>query len=354
MFHIKQRKWILSSVLALAACTSIPKDTSLNGVEIKPVMRVNHANGSPRIMYLLGRYYQGKLDYQKAIVAYEKALAVKPDYVEAHNGLGVIYSIQGQHELSLRHFHQAIELAPQETYLYNNLGYAHLIRGNFAEAIESLNMAVSLDPENKRAHLNLAIAQEKNHLDNKVVASQPNPDNSSSLIAQEQSKTDSDDANDNKFKFHENTDSRFTSFIPRTDSEDNQIAHDRNSILLDNKKIRLEVSNGNGITGMAKQISVFFQKRGVVNVRLTNHQTYHKNKTEIYYRSGNYHQALQINQMLPTQVKLVESNELRHDVQIKILLGQDFSREAAYFNTKELMQISQQSIEKSIVKSERM
>lgn len=352
MFHTQQLRWILGSVLVLAACTSIQKDTTIGGVEIKPVTRVNHASGSPRIMYLLGRYHQGKLDYQKAIAAYEKALAVRPDYVEVHNGLGVIYSMQGKHELSLQHFHKAIELAPQETYLYNNLGYAHLIWGNFAEAIQSLNKAVSLDPENKRAHWNLAIAQERNRSDNKVVvASQPNPDSSSSLVSQELSKTDNDEEGDHITHFRENANSQLASVIAPKDDLD---AHDKNSRLPDNKNIRLEVSNGNGISGMAKQISVFLQQRGVASVRLTNHLTYNQNKTEIYYRSENYHQAYQINQMLPVPVKLVESDQLRHDIQIKILLGQDFSREAAYLNTKEPVQVSQQSIEKIIVQSERM
>ena len=351
MFHIKQRRWILISVLALAACTSIQKDTSLDGIEIKPVMRVNHTSGSPRIMYLLGRYHQGKLDYEKAIAAYEKALAIKPDYIEVHNGLGVIYSIQGQQELSLRHFHKAIELAPQETYLYNNLGYAHLIRGNFAEAIKSLNKAVSLDPENKRAHLNLAIAQERNRSDDKVAASQSNPDDSLSLVTQELSRTDIDEVRDNKTKFRENADAQLTSDMTRTDDP---VVSDKNAVLLEDKNIRLEVSNGNGITGMAKQISVFFQQHGIASVRLTNHQAYNQNQTEIYYRAGNYHQANQINQMLPVQVKLVESDLLRHDIQIKILLGRDFSRKAAYFNTKEVMQVSQQSIEKPITQSGRM
>lgn len=351
MFHIKQLKWILSSVLVLAACTSVQKDAALNGIEIRPVTRVSHANGSPRIMYLLGRYHQGKLDYQKAIAAYERALEVKPDYVEVHNGLGVIYSMQGKHELSLRHFDKAIELAPQETYLYNNLGYAHLIRSNFAEAIKSLSKALSLDPENKRAQWNLAIAQEKNHLDNKVIASQPNPDNSSTVVTQELSITNTDEAGDHITRFREYADSPLTSVISSSDDLD---AHDKNSSLPDNKNIRLEVSNGNGITGMAKQISVFFQQHGVASVRLTNHQTYNQNKTEIYYRSENYHQAYQINQMLPVPVKLVESDQLRHDIQIKILLGQDFSREIAYFNTKELVQVSQQRIEKTIIQPERM
>lgn len=112
--------------------------------------------------------------------------------------------------------------------------------------------------------------------------------------------------------------------------------------------MRLEVSNGNGITGMAKQMSVFLQQYGITKTRLTNHRAYNQSQTEIYYRSGNYQQAFQVNQMLPIQAKLIENNELRRDIQIKILLGQDFSRKAAYFNKKEPMKISQQLIEKNI------
>ena len=161
MLEIIKLRWMISFTILMASCTSVQKTSDLDGIEIKPMMRITHANGSHKIMYLLGRYHQGKLDYLKAIAAYKKALAVKPDYVEVHNGLGIIYSLRRDYELSLQHFHRAIELAPQEAYLYNNLGYAQLIRNNLAEAIDALNKAISLDPKNKSAHLNLQIAQKK-------------------------------------------------------------------------------------------------------------------------------------------------------------------------------------------------
>lgn len=343
MFKVKQISWMLGCTIVLTGCTSIQKDTSLAGIEIKPVTRIKHANGSPKIMYLLGRYHQGKSDYQKAIAAYKKALAAKPDYVEVHNGLGVIYSIQGRYELSLQHFHAAIEISPKETYLHNNLGYAYLIQGNLAEAVKSLDEAVLLDPENKRARLNLASALERINLDNKVVASQADL-NLLPLITQPVTKANVNKVDDNVSEFNDNAESRAVSKAYRAHD---RVSHHHDSKSLDSTDIRLEISNGNGITGMAKQVSVFFQQHGVVKTRLTNHQTYKHYQTEIYYRSGNYDQAYQINQMLPMQVKLVESNELRNDIQIKILLGQDFSRKATHFNKKELMQISQ-SANKSI------
>ncbi|SNX60129.1 Tetratricopeptide repeat-containing protein [Nitrosomonas ureae] len=346
MFKVKRLSWILGCALALNGCTSIQKDTLSADIEIKPVMRVNHANGSPKIMYLLGRYYQGKIDYQRAIAAYEKALAAKPDYVEVHNGLGVIYSIQGRHELSLQHFHTAIEYAPMETYLYNNLGYAYLIQGNTAEAVKSLEKAVLVDPGNKRAQLNLAVAQERINLNDKVATLQSDSIDSLPLAIQEASNANVNEVDDKVSKFNGKAESLATAMSYHAD--DQVFHHHNDSKSLDGTYIQLEISNGNGITGMAKQISYFFQQHGVAKARLTNHQTYKHTQTEIYYRSGNYDQAYQINQMLPMQVKLIESNELRSDIQIKILLGQDFSREAAYFNKKELMQISQNAT-KSIV-----
>ena len=180
MFRIKQLSWAVGCTLALNGCAFLQKDTSLADIEIKPVMNIRHANGSPKIMYLLGRYYQGKIDYQKAITSYEKALEKKPDYVEVHNGLGVIYSIQGRHELSLQHFLKAIEISPKETYLYNNLGYAYLIQGNETEAVRSLEQALLLDPKNERARLNLATVHERIGLNNKATSSQGTSVNSSS------------------------------------------------------------------------------------------------------------------------------------------------------------------------------
>ncbi len=359
MFKIKRLTLIIGCTLALNGCAFIQKDTSFANIEIKPVMSLKHANSSPKIMYLLGRYYQGKIDYQRAIAAYEKALEEKPDYIEVHNGLGVIYSIQGRHELSLKHFHKAIEISPMETYLYNNLGYAYLIQGNEAEAVKSFEKALLQDPENERARLNLAVVHERIGLTDKTASLQVNSVNSPSPDMHKTTKADFRELNDNAPKLNDKSESQLNVTLPQAYEHkaigsdplvtvfSEKISQPKDSKPLDNKDIRIEISNGNGITGMARQVSVFFQQHGLAQARLTNHQTYSQYQTEIYYRSGNYQQAYQINQMLPKQVKLVESKELRNDIQIKILLGQDYSREIAYFNRKDSIRVSQ-SAEKAI------
>lgn len=357
MFKMKRMTWMIGCALALSGCASSfqDKSASLADIEIKPVMNIRHANQSPKIMYLLGRYYQGKIDYHKAIAAYEKALAGKPDYVEVHNSLGIIYSIQGRHELALQHFHKAIEISPAETYLYNNLGYAYLTQGKEAEAAQSLEKALLLDSENKRARHNLAITYERIGLSDEAALLRMALVNTSSpeaLEAHDETQATVTKQAVSESRTNNKPESRFTQLPdaheykakskgPAAVAE--QALGSTVAELSGNKDIRIEISNGNGVTGMAGRVSAFFQQHGLAKARLTNHQAFNQNQTEIYYRSGNFQQAYQINRILPKQVKMVESKDLRSDIQIKVLLGQDYSQEIAHFEKKDSVRISQGS-----------
>lgn len=338
MFMIKRLTWVIGCALALNGCAFTQKNQSMGGAEIKPIMNIQHANASPKIMYLLGRYHQGKVDYPKAIAAYEKALAAKPDYVEALNGLGVIYSILGQHELSLQHLHKAIEVSSRETYLYNNLGYAYLIQGNETEAAKALEKALLLDPKNKRARYNLVVAHERISLDAKTQPSNSAHTDSSSpetsSVALEATR-----ANFNKLDGIKRSISQLTPTSPQAPAHkmteidsprpalSKTTIHPEETKLLGSNNIQIEVSNGNGISGMAKQVSSYFQQNGFAKARLTNHPSFNQSYTEIHYHPNSYQEAHQINQMLTRQARLIESRELRHDIQVKILLGRDYSHE---------------------------
>ncbi|WP_394808536.1 LytR C-terminal domain-containing protein [Nitrosomonas sp.] len=340
MFKIKRLTCVIGCALAVNGCAFTQKDQSMAGIEIKPVTNIRHANASPKIMYLLGRYHQGKVDYPRAIAAYEKALAAKPDYVEVLNGLGVIYSALGQHELSLQHLHKAIQISSQETYLYNNLGYAYLVYGNEAGAAKALEKALLLDPENKRAHHNLLIAHErialaaKTELSNLAQTDSTFPETSS--IALETTQADFNKLDDTEAppQFLISQPAITPTQAPAYKMAEKYVPDpvlSKETLLpeitrqLGNRDIQIEVSNGNGISGMAKQVSGFFQQYGFAKARLTNHPSFNQNQTEIYYRPNSYQEAHQINQMLTKQARLIESMELRQDVQVKILLGRDFS-----------------------------
>tara|TARA_R110002073_G_scaffold119379_1_gene260584 strand:- start:1693 stop:2760 length:1068 start_codon:yes stop_codon:yes gene_type:complete len=351
MFRVKNLTLVLGSALVLSSCASYNTSDSLADIKIKPVMKVQHSSGSPKVMYLLARYHQGKINYKKAIAAYKKALAADPDYVEVHNGLGVIYSIQGKHKLAVQHFQKAINLAPEATYLHNNLGYAYLVQGRETEAAESLQLALKLDPGNKQARSNLATTFERVGLhDNATILRLAAPETTKPSVKPAASMRSATMVNVTDITIEGSltkgeTETKLIQVTPNVYGYETlkkrdpllALLSDQTSVL--NKDVRIEVSNGNGVTGMAKKVSDFFQKNGLAKARLTNHQTFTLPQSTIYYRSGNHEQANQINQMLPKRVNVLENNEIHGNIQVKVLLGQDILHQVAYFNKQDSVKV---------------
>jgi Tfp pilus assembly protein PilF len=66
-----------------------------------------------------------------------------------------------------------------------------------------------------------------------------------------------------------------------------------------NPRIKIEVSNGNGIRRMARLVGDFLKRNGMRVTRLTNADHFHHSRTVIYYREGYYGEALQVQRLLP-------------------------------------------------------
>jgi tetratricopeptide (TPR) repeat protein len=131
----------------------------------------------------------------QAVVEYEKALRLKPNYAEAHNNLGDALTRLGRANEAVAHFQRALQLKPdysEACYNYgttllqmgkldeaiaqleksaqikpdfaearNNLGNALLLKGSLNEAVSQLREALRINPNHTTAHFNLgnALAQ---------------------------------------------------------------------------------------------------------------------------------------------------------------------------------------------------
>jgi len=101
-------------------------------------------------------------------------------------------------------------------------------------------------------------------------------------------------------------------------------------------KARLEVSNGNGVTGMAGKVGQFLKNQGYQAVRLTNQKPFQVRMTQIQYREGYQAQAQLLKISLPesSSPTLVQRNDLRADVGIRLVLGKDVATRVASFDSK--------------------
>ncbi len=103
----------------------------------------------------------------EAIVLYQSALALDPNYAAAHAWLARSLSLTWSQrwnadcavlELALSHAERAAALDSQSSYAISILGWVQLWRKNRDESIAQCRRAVVLDPNNAEAHLFLSLA----------------------------------------------------------------------------------------------------------------------------------------------------------------------------------------------------
>src|SRR5208282_2726413 len=109
--------------------------------------------------YLLGRTKYSESDFRQAILCFERALALRPRYVEAENNLGLSWRDLNEIEKAKAAFQTAIEwqgdhLADPQPFL--NLGALLANASDFKEALPYLTRALELSPGNPKIHEELA------------------------------------------------------------------------------------------------------------------------------------------------------------------------------------------------------
>lgn len=97
------------------------------------------------------------------------------------------------------------------------------------------------------------------------------------------------------------------------------------------KPYRIEVSNGNGVTGLAKTVASFLDREGYSRARLTNQKPFQVTSSLVQYRAGYREQAQSLVSTLPGQPGIAQADDLRRDISIRVVLGKDLAGNVAYF-----------------------
>jgi protein O-GlcNAc transferase len=90
-----------------------------------------------------------------AIESYRQAIAVKPDYLPAHNNLGNMLRDDGQFSAAIECFETVIRLEPDYAEAHNNLANALVDLGELESAIDHYRRAIALRPTLLEARSNL-------------------------------------------------------------------------------------------------------------------------------------------------------------------------------------------------------
>jgi tetratricopeptide (TPR) repeat protein len=117
--------------------------------------------------YNIGYAYSQKKDYADSEAAFKEALAIKPDYVDAYNGLATVYNAQKKFEEATAASAKAVELAASAgggaagggsvDALYNQ-GVINWNAGKIPEAQKCFEDAIKLNPNHADSHYQLGMA----------------------------------------------------------------------------------------------------------------------------------------------------------------------------------------------------
>ena len=137
---------------------------------------------NPLLLNISGVCYAGLSLMDDAVKSYEKAVAIKPDYADAHFNLGNILRDLGELDGAIKSYGKTIEIMPDYDAAQHNLGVALQELGQFDEAIEHYEKALSINPDNTELLINLGfIYQDLGELDEAIEhyekALSINPDN---------------------------------------------------------------------------------------------------------------------------------------------------------------------------------
>jgi len=118
----------------------------------------------PKFFNRLGIAYMNKNDLENGMNAFEMALAIDSEYVDALFNLGTIYltlSMKNNDksiiQKSMTYLRKVIELDPNNWKAPNSLGTVYLQSGEIKKALDSWEKTIELNPKSERTHYYLGL-----------------------------------------------------------------------------------------------------------------------------------------------------------------------------------------------------
>ncbi|WP_454774088.1 LytR C-terminal domain-containing protein [Janthinobacterium tructae] len=258
------------ALLLLSGCTAshAPPQWQVQGVQ-----RISHSAGQNAVTYFeLGKFYQARGQLVPAAEAFAASIALDPQQLAARNALAVLDARQGRLERAATALLVLVRDFPEAAQPLNNLGYVYYLQGELAQASGMLEQAMARDGGTALARNNLQLVQAAQLA---LVPAAP----AAPAVA----------------------------VAPEALAE-------------------IEIINGNGIRGMAAQMRLRVQARGMAVSRLRNQPGFRQERSQILYAPGHARQADALRLALAQRgeaMQLVAVASQGRGAGIRLILGRD-------------------------------
>jgi len=98
------------------------------------------------VYYTLGRH-------KEAIEFFKRAIALNPDYAEAHYSLGMAFANSGNHKLAVESLKRAVSFQPEWADAHYNLGILYLILKDRGAALAQHRLLRGINEDRARQFL---------------------------------------------------------------------------------------------------------------------------------------------------------------------------------------------------------
>ena len=248
--------------------------------------------------YLIARSHHMALHMDQAALYYMQALRATPNHVAARNGLAALYAEQGYLGKAIVLWEEmtAAQVSKGDAYLFSNIGYAHYLNGDMEKSREALERACFLDPLNYRAwkHLGVTLDKQGHHekaraMFRQAATLQGHDLRSDYAVAGNSALPGKGLAPMRDWAQTEVVQTPGGMFVMRrvAAEQEPQAVVEPAAVTLpavQGKRARLEIRNGNGVTGMARALAKDMSHADPEVVRVTNHKGYGIKQTRIEYQ----------------------------------------------------------------------
>ncbi len=307
----------------LFGCSIFPSMSSLFDSTPQSQLRLVKSAQSE---YERGRQLHRAGQYVEAKQAYISALSLDPTHAEAKNGMAALMGISGDLDNAIVLLEQLAKDHPAP-HVYSNLAYALQLRGRELEARNALQQALSIDPSHEGNRSRLQALDKKLNAANEIepiigidaTAVSDSSDNTIEVTgpstyalrypisASPSLSSQSDRASESKSK------------VSAMSSSDAQL--DTPAKPIRDAALSVELVNGNGVNGLARQVGSSLPVDRWRVVRTANYKNYGVELTRIEYLPHHADDARRFSSMLGIRTSFRSNTEQRGT--LRIILGHD-------------------------------